>query len=232
MKDFIKRKVRLVLEMKTSHTPSNPATKINDPHTASDKNIEDTMFKITQYNNEYGQDPYFQNAHEGDGVYMATVHTNGNVTIKTPNQNVRQITDDKIGLLKTGNHGNKHVFIRACRGIEHPEFSGERNCNVRGKSPADDAAIKTYMIFGKEIIEYVRENMEGYDAYTADAEDKNFKEKTSDKWQYKYDKLEKEKQFKNKKRELSLDPDDASDVDKKQAMLKAKYDRLKQRRKS
>lgn len=235
MKDFIKHKVRLVLEAKyTSDSPSNP-TGI-DKHKASNKDLERTLHKIVTYNNEYGQDEYFQNTHEGDGIYLATVHTNGNVGIKTPN-NTGRIQNSNIGLMTTGQRGNLHVYIKAYRGVEHTNYqnpdaniNSEKTGVVRTKSPANDAAIKVYINFGKEILEYVKQNMDGESAYTSDVEDKNFKEKTPDKWKYKYDKLEKEKAFANKKKVLSMEPDEAEEYEKKQAKLRDKYAELKKRR--
>jgi len=224
MKKFIKHKLRLVLEgKKATHSPSNPVGQ--DPKNATQSNLARTTHKIVSLNDKYGQDSYFQNTHEGDGVYMATIHTNGNITIKTPNTK-RKLEDNDIGLLSTGNGGNKHVVIRAYRGIEHPELQKDRTGNVRSKSPAEDAAIKTYLIFAKDILEFVKQNMDGESSYTTD--DKDFKPQTDTKNQYKYAKHKREKQM--KRSTLTTDPDKAAEREKKQAELQAKIDKMKKRR--
>lgn len=227
MKDFIKHKLRLVLEGKKGvHTPSNPVGQ--DPKTATDADLSRITAKIVNLNNQYGQDEYFNNTHEGDGIYMATIHTNGEVTIKTPNTK-RKLNDSDIGLLWTGTRGNKHVFVRAYRGIEHPELDDPRTGEVKTSSPAQDAAIKTYLIFAKDILEFVKQNIAGEDDYTSDTDDKDHTEKTQDKWKYKYDKYKKEK---DKKRQstITMDPDKAAEMEKRQAQLQAKYAKLKKRR--
>ncbi len=62
-------------------------------------------------------------------------------------------------------------------------------------SPASDAHIKAYLIYGDLILDFVKNNMKekiGYiDGKAADIS----KEKTSDEWKYKFDKYEKEKEI-------------------------------------
>lgn len=235
MKEFIKNRIRTILEgRKTSHTPSNPVGQ--DPKSATNSDLERTMHKIVSLNNQYGQDPYFQNTHEGDGIYMATIHTNGQITIKSPNTK-RKLNDADIGMLWTGSGGNKHVFVKAYRGTEHTDYqntdadiNADKTGTAKTKSPAQDAAIKTYLIFAKDILEYVKQNMEGHDDYTSDTDNQDFTDKTDDKWKYKYDKLEKEKQRQKQKSQISMDPDKASEFEKRQQKLKDKYEKLKQRR--
>jgi len=192
MKYFIKNKLRSLLEgRKATHTPSNEMGQ--DPKKASESNLIKLTHKLVHINNTYGQNEYLQNTHEGDGIYLAIIHTNGSVTIKTPN---RIVNDYDIGLLRSGSYGNKQVFIKAYRGIEHKDMLDHRNGHAI-TTPAGDAAIKTYLIFGSDILEFVKQNMDGEDAYTSD--NKSFKDKTNVENQYKYDKLEKEKlRLKNK----------------------------------
>lgn len=223
MKNFIGYRLKQLLEGRlASHSPSNPVGK--DPKLSSDNDIARTTHKIISLNNKYGDDPYFQNAHEGDGIYMATIHTNGSVSIKTPNTKNR-ISDSDIGMLSTGTGGNKHVFIKAYRGIEHPEFK-DRKGNVRTSSPANDAAIKTYLLFGKDILDFVKQNQPGENQYTSD--EKDFKSQTPDKWQYKYAKFDKEKN--QSKSKITMDPDKASEMELKQKELQDKIAKLKLRR--
>lgn len=226
MKNFIQHRLRQIIEGRlASHTPSNPVG--SDKKNISDNDLIKTMHKIVYYNNQYGQDAYFQNTHEGDGIYLATIHTNGQVTIKTPNTK-RKLNDGDIGSMWNGPYGNRHVLIKAYRGIEHPSINEPRTGQVRTKSPAEDVAIKTYLSFGKEILEFVKQNMENEDAYTSD--DKNFTHKTDDKWKYKYDKFDKEQEKRKNKEIMSIDPEKAAEMERKQAELQAKYDKIKQRR--
>jgi hypothetical protein len=227
MKDFIKYKFRTLLEgARASHTPNNPVGRDKDRATNSD--LQRTMHKIVSLNNQYGQEPYFQDTHAGDGIYLVTILSNGSLTVKTPNT-MRKLTDSDIGLLKTGTHGNKHVYVRAYRGIEHPDINQPKTGEAKTSSPANDAAIKTYLVFGKDILEFVKQNIAGEDDYTSD--DNDFTDKTSDEWKYKYDKLEKEKQRKLNKSTITMDPDKAAEYEKRQADLIAKYERIKNRRK-
>ena len=225
MKTFIKNKLRIVLEgKKATHSPSNPVS-YSDQKVNTQNDLIRITHKIVNLNNQYGQDSYFQNTHEGDGIYLATIHTNGNVTIKTPNSK-RKLNDSDIGLLSSNTSGNKSVLIRAYRGVEHPELQKNRTGNVRTNSPANDAAIKTYLIFAKDILEFVKQNMDGESSYTSD--DKDFKSKTNDKWKYKYDK--KQKELNRNKSKLSMDPYEAAEYEKKQLQLQNKIDRMKKRR--
>lgn len=97
-------------------------------------------------------------------------------------------------------------------------------------SPASDAHIKAYLIYGDLILDFVKNNMKekiGYiDGKAADIS----KEKTSDEWKYKFDKYEKEKEMAAKKTErnpITMDPQKLADFEKRQAELKAKYAKLK-----
>lgn len=220
MKKLIQHKLRILLEGRlASHTPSNPSGR-HDDKTATESDLERVMNKIVNYNNKYGDDPYFQDVTEGDGIYFVTIHTNGELTIKTPNT-PHKIDDSELGIMKNSNSGNRYVLIKAYRGIPHPEFNQTTYGKVKTSSPAEDAKIKTYLVFAKEILEYIKQNMEGESSYTSD--DKDFKDQTSDKNQYKYDKYEKEQQRKQNKQQISLDPEKAKELEDRQAKLQAKY---------
>lgn len=222
MKNFIKNKLRVLLEGPlTRDTPANPLG-APDPKTASTDDFSRTSAKIANLFNQYGQDPYFQDSNEGDGIYMATVHTNGAVTIKTPNPR-RKLTDADVGLPWQGTSGNLHVYVRAYR-------SQADGGEARTKSPANDAAIKTYIVFGREILDYVRQNMMGSDQYPEDPEEKKrYQAQTADKWKYKYDKLEKEKERKANKSTISIGQEKADIVQMIQDLTREKVDATRKR---
>ena len=103
----------------------------------------------------------------------------------------------------------------------------------RPGSPASDGVIKLYLSHGQEIIDYVRTYIDGYNAYTAhdDAAD-IAKEKTDDKWQYKFDKLAKEKERAANKaqRPITIDADKQAEFEKRQADAIARRDAMLARR--
>ncbi len=99
-------------------------------------------------------------------------------------------------------------------------------------SPASDAHIKAYLIYGDLILDFVKNNMKEKIGYVDGKAADIAKEKTDDKWQYKFDKYEKEKErAANKaKNTISMDADKISDFEKRQAELIAKRDAMLARR--
>ena len=231
MKDFIKHKLRTLLESKTTrHTPFNSVNAPSNKY-STQADLERTLNKVVTINNQYGNDPYYLNANEGDGTYRATILPNGHVKISTPN-NAANIPSDDIGMLKTSNTGGKSAYIKAYRGMDHPsnaKINPERKGHAKGKSPAEDAFIKAHILFGKEIIDTVKQNMEGEDSYTIDRDEIDHTSKTGDKNQYKYDKLDKEKERASNKSTLSLDNDEAALRQKLRDLTQAKVDATKNR---
>jgi len=99
-------------------------------------------------------------------------------------------------------------------------------------SPASDAHIKAYLIYGDIILDFVKNNMKEKIGYVDGTQADVAKEKTADKWQYKYDKLEKEKErAANKaKNTISMDADKIADFEKRQADAIARRDAMLARR--
>ena len=87
-------------------------------------------------------------------------------------------------------------------------------------SPASDAHIKAYLIYGDLILDFVENNLKDKIGYVDGNAADIAKEKTADKWQYKYDKLEKEKErAANKEKDRTLvDPSKETGAQRKDRM--------------
>jgi predicted GNAT family acetyltransferase len=99
-------------------------------------------------------------------------------------------------------------------------------------SPASDAHIKTYLIYGDLILDFVENNLKDKIGYVDGTQADVAKEKTADKNQYKYDKYEKEKQRAANKaqRPISIDTDKQTEFEKRQADAIARRDAMMARR--
>src|SRR3990172_4917460 len=88
MKSFIQKALRLLLEAGPSLERSSPSNPIGspDPKVMTKNDLYRITAKIANLYTKYGSDPYFQNTHDGDGIYFITIHTNGEATVKTPNR--------------------------------------------------------------------------------------------------------------------------------------------------
>lgn len=75
-------------------------------------------------------------------------------------------------------------------------------------SPASDAQIKTYLIYGDMILNFVEKNLKNPIGYNDGKAAQLSKDNTKDEWKYKFDKFEKEKQRQANKSELSMNPDE------------------------
>jgi hypothetical protein len=99
-------------------------------------------------------------------------------------------------------------------------------------SPASDAHIKAYLIYGDLILDFVENNLKDKIGYVDGTQADVAKEKTADKNQYKYDKLEKEKQraANRAQRPISVDTDKQAEFEKRQADAIARRDAMLARR--
>lgn len=178
--------------------------KLTEARNSTKDDLYRTMFKVAKANELYGDDPYFNNAEEGQWVGAAVVNIHGHVRIST----YKHAASDVRGY-DLGGRGEsafyKEFKIHANRGIEHPNTYSPRTGNAKTRggiygdgtserkfimglpsgvvsstgnnsitfslpipgSPSSDAEIKTYVIYGKEIIDFVKKNLPDYDAYTA-----------------------------------------------------------------
>lgn len=75
-------------------------------------------------------------------------------------------------------------------------------------SPASDAQIKMYLIYGDMILDFVEKNLKNRIGYNDGKSAQISKEKTPDEWRYKFDRERKEKERSDNKGELKMDPDE------------------------
>jgi hypothetical protein len=100
-------------------------------------------------------------------------------------------------------------------------------------SPASDAHIKAYLIYGDLILDFVQNNMKEKIGYVDGTQADAAKEKTADEWKYKYDKYEKEKEMAAKRAErnpITMDPEKLAAFEKRQADALARREKLMARK--
>lgn len=191
MKNFIKNKLRLMLE--NFDTTLSEAIKYS---TQSD--LEKLKYTLVDYKQEFGNKPYFMADNEGDAILRVSINQYGVVaSVSTPKASA-DIAKSNLGLQSDKSGTYKVFHVMAGRGIEHPGTYKDRNHDAvtrsmgrpeydiknipisdgvtleykvaKPGSPASDAVIKTYLNYGDVIEDFIKTNMEGYDAYT-DADD-------------------------------------------------------------
>lgn len=191
MKNFIQNKLRLMLE-------SFGETIVEGINYSTKEDLERLKFTLVDCHKEFGKDPYFMSDGSGDAILRVSVNNKGIVVkVDTPIQPAH-IAKSNLGL-QSDMSGTYKVFqVLAGRGVEHPgtykqrdedtitrkmgrpEYDIRSAVSPEGElvkyrvakpgSPASDAVIKTYINYGDIISDFVKTNMEGYDAYT-DADD-------------------------------------------------------------
>ena len=99
-------------------------------------------------------------------------------------------------------------------------------------SPASDAHIKAYLIFGDSILDFVESNLKDKIGYVDGTQADVAKDKTAPEWQYKFDKLAKEKERAANKaqRPITIDADKQAEFEKRQADAIARRDAMLARR--
>jgi len=98
-------------------------------------------------------------------------------------------------------------------------------------SPASDAQIKIYLIYGDMILDFVEKNLKNRIGYNDGKSAQISKEKTKDEWQYKFDKYAKEKERQANKPEIKMDPDELAKREAQRAATAEKIAKLKSRMK-
>lgn len=216
--NFIKQ--HIINEIKTIATPANDTgdKEVNFP---TKSNLIKLRQEINKNVNLYGGITYFNDVKEGDGVYLAIVSKNGQITIKTPN---RKFSDGELG--STGLRDNLMFAIKAYSGNDILLRPGRGS--VDGKpyttSAASDVRIKCYVIYGEDIFEWCAKNVREKDNYIA--KDNTFIGKTDKQINRKefIDNREKErKEMSNKRNPISMSSDEEKAYMDKQAALYAKY---------
>lgn len=214
MKNFIKNKLRLILEGVY----------------ASNAQLEKFRYKMLDYKNRYTDD-YFKDISIGEGVYVVMFNRKGN-SVSPGKRAAARTSKSRVG---DGGGDTSEEFIkfniRAGRGIEHPDTY--KSTDIRAKSgapskgpgsPYSDAVIKAIIAHGEEILDHMEEV-----TYTSDdsgaeiAAAKNSPELAA-KVQGKMDLLDKQS---DKSRSL---PSDITDLIKNKAELTDELSTLKRQK--
>ena len=204
MKEFLREQLRILLEDNSRYSTK--------------RDYYRTMAIVSKVHQLYANDPYFQDSNSGQwiGNVISDIHGNTKVTTNTAVAgNVR--ANDKTGIVRE-NPMYLTITLKAGRGIEHPDTFSPNTEPARTRkerftlpdgtedyvsipvpnSPASDAQIKAYLIYGKEIIDFVEKNMKERVGYL-DGKGEKLAQNTADKDKYKFDKFEKEQQAKTNK---------------------------------
>lgn len=180
------------------------------PKTANKKptqaDIAKLQSKVNDHISKYGDDPYFNNINDGQGIYGVRIPARGDfppTAIHTP---VGRINDADIGLLRQTKHGTNYTYVKA--------------------DSAKDARIKVYTILGDDIIDNMKSQI-GDNYLTGDKED--FSHKMDDKTLEKKKRKDLEKTKYNKPT-LSMSDEEKEEFLKRQEKLKQKYDKIRKKK--
>mgnify|MGYP003117977149 FL=1 len=227
MKSFIKNRLRVLLEAgpRTRHTSVNPTGGRSNtkPTNADLKRV--THDVVTAHRNWLGNE-YMNNPNVGDGLYLVTVNFRGRFNdIRTPNQ---KVDPAMIGMPWMSDEGIFSVYIKANSNISYDEF--DQTGKSETGSPAGDAKQKALLVLGKELIDYIRNQMDLHKEKSPEEKAKEmaaYKDETPDGLRYKYDKFEKEKEFANNKSQISMDASEADIRTQLMDVVKAKVEARK-----
>lgn len=203
MKNFIKSKLHNLLTEAVKYATAYDYTR--------------TQEKIEQAKYIYGGDPYFESIEAGQWIGNAIVNIHGKVSISTNLHKATDVHNNQLGIASENPNYLKFT-LRAGRGIEHPDTLDDKNNNsavtrVRKYadnientsdkigSPASDAMIKTYLIFGDVILDFVEKNMKGGGMGYLDNKGTELAKNTPEKNMYKFDKKNKEQERLERARE-------------------------------
>lgn len=191
MKNFIKEQLHILLEQ----------TKY-----ATEYDYNRTAAIIEKAKEQYGGDPYFENVEAGQWIGNAIVNIHGVVSITANKNPAADVHKYQLGIMKE-NPNYLSFTLRAGRGIEHPDTYSPNIQPAQTKikkydpdlndnnpeigSPASDAKVKAYLIFGEEILNFVEKNMKTSMGYL-DNKGKELAKNTPEKNMYKFDKKNKE----------------------------------------
>ncbi len=124
--------------------------------------------RITSYKQAAGDVRAMDLGGRGESAFYKEFKIHANRGIEHPNIDVARTGDAKTRYGLVGGN-DKDVFTMALPdGIV--SSTGEKMIRFtlpKPGSPASDAEIKTYLIYGQEIIDFVKKNLPDYDAYTA-----------------------------------------------------------------
>ena len=227
MKSFIKNRLRVLLEAgpRTRHTPVNPTgRRSNVKATKADLN-RITHNVLTAHRKWLGNE-YMNNPTEGDGLYLVTVDFRGRFNdIRTPNQ---KVDPAMIGMPWMSDEGIFSVYVKANSNVGYDEF--DQSGKSETGSPAGDAKQKALLVLGNELIDYVRNQLDLHKEKSPEEKAKEmaaYKDETPEGLRYKYDKLEKEKEFAKNRGQISMDADEADIRTQLMDIVKAKVEARK-----
>jgi len=173
----------------------------------TESDIAKLQSKVDEHIKKYGDDPYFNNINDGQGIYNIRIPARGDFPPNAVQVPVGRVSDAEIGLLRQTKHGTNYTFVKA--------------------DSAKDARIKVYTILGHDIIDNMKNQIK--DAYLS-GDDEDFSHKMDAKTLEKKKRKDLEKS-KYKKPTLSISDKEKKEFLKQQEKLKAKYDKIRKQNK-
>jgi len=194
---------------------------------------------VQSFRDEHPNDHYFNSAISGDGFYQVEFRHDGQIRAKhikasgDMEQQSGPFQPTDVGTCRDYQNIAKYCFVKA-----------GRNRGAVGASPADDAANKALILFRTEILDFYAEG-----SYVDDTAAQVSKEKMSDKQAQHKEKKDLERKMGRRlsdsewnnyletgqepktKSTLSIDPQRAADMQKRQDAIQAKIAALKAKRK-
>lgn len=227
MKNLILETLRSFAEGRLgTHTPTNYKGS-NVRNYTKQADLERAMNNIAKATQEFRANyESYGDVYDGDGLYQLDLYPNGELVGKPTHSGRKQ----EVGYTRP-NAQKMSFFVKAYTQIQHDD-QPERGGKGVGKSPMNDAKVKVLANYGPDIIEFLKSNMEGEDDYTADDKAAEIsKEKTADKWKYKFDKYEKEKERQANKSSISMDDEEKELRSQLMDITRAKVEARKNRNK-
>lgn len=227
MKTFIKNKLRVLLEAgpRSRHTPVNPTGRRSNAKPTID-DFKRLDFEVDNASKKWSGNEYMNTLDMGDGLYLVTVNFRGEFNhIKTPNE---RVDPARIGMPWMSDEGIFSVYIKANSNVRHDKF--DQTGKSETGSPAGDAKQKALLVLGDELKYYVRSHLDIHREKSPEEKAKEmaaYKDETPEGLRYKYDKLEKEKEFAKNKSQITMPSDEAEIRSQLSDIVKAKVDARK-----
>lgn len=220
MKDFIKNKLRVLLEGRlANHSTVNPGGPVDNSDTKQ-RHLFSAVNKINQAKNLFNtlsreEQQMLGDVYTGDGLYEIQLSKNGDLKGKEN----RIINKAQLGTYNDPNPNKRYFYVAANRGISHPEYDDDTRTGYPvGKSPMADAILKVRIFMGDDIISFLRDTM-GY------IDDKGEEIRTSKMTPYEIDKLKGKEDIysKRSKTDKGYFGDESSLRQKQSELIEKKY---------
>lgn len=165
---------------------------------------------------------------DGDGLYEFILYPAGGNKFAFGGKESSIGSKRAPGEYKDSQGGaTRYLYIKANRGIVHPEYEGEAGPQKsKPHSPMSEAKIKVLFFLGKEIMDFIDGSV-GYDDGMGSELQKQ--KMNMDKWGYKLDREKKEKQRAANKGITSIGPERAELQNQIQDVVVAKVEARKNR---